>query len=144
MILHVKYDATYLVMPVSCSRISVQYYLSDHPTNSTNPSYFNPNRPIITYCKTLRNLVVSATEAETGRLFINGHHIVPILTAYIELYCLQPKTPLNTYNYTSKGYYNRPIRKKRYKSLDLCFHWLRNRDAQEQLKNFWDKGINKN
>ena len=26
----------------------------------------------------------------------------------------------------------------------MCFHWLRNRDAQEQLKVLWYKGINNN
>ena len=53
MILCVQSDASYLVMPGYNSRISGCYYLSDHPTNPTNPSDVNPNGLMFTKCKTL-------------------------------------------------------------------------------------------
>ena len=51
---------------------------------------------------------LSAAEADTGGLFINGYQIVPIQTALIELDHLQPKTTLKADNSTSKGYTSAP------------------------------------
>ena len=48
MILHVEQDTAYLFMKVSRSRITGNYYLSDHNIKPTNPSDINPNGPIIT------------------------------------------------------------------------------------------------
>ena len=52
MILHVESDADYLVMSGACNRIAWRYYLSDHTNNPTNLSCVNPNKPILTECKT--------------------------------------------------------------------------------------------
>ena len=65
-------------MPVACSCIAGNYYLSYHPTNPTDPSDVKPNGPIITECNTLRHVVVSTEEAETGGLSIKGQNILPI------------------------------------------------------------------
>ena len=78
MILHVELDASYLVMPGARIHVIGSYYLSDHPTNPTNPSYVKPDGTIITKCKTLRHIVFSNTESETGGVFINVQHIVTI------------------------------------------------------------------
>ena len=78
MILHVEADAAYLVMSGAHSCISGKYYLSYYPPNPFNPSYVKPNGTILNKCKTLRYVVVSAEEADTGGIFINGHQIVPI------------------------------------------------------------------
>ena len=115
MILHVKLDTDYLFMPGARSCISGQYHLSDHPTNPTNPSYVNPNGPILTECKTLQYLVISTVEYDTGGISTNIHNIVSIIIALLELDHLQHKTPLKTDNSTSKGYSPRSIRKKRSK-----------------------------
>ena len=83
MTLNVESDAAYLFMPVACSCIYGNYCLSDHPTNPTNPSYVNPNGPILTKFKTLLHVVRSKSEAETRGLFINVQKIVPIFTYWI-------------------------------------------------------------
>ena len=93
---------------------------------------------------TLPHVVGSTSEADTGKIFINFQHIVIIFTSFIGLDNLQPKTPLKTDKSTSKGYSTRSILKRRPKSWDMSFSWLRNIDAQEQLKVFWDKAINDN
>ena len=69
-------------------------------------------------------------EAETGGIFINGQNILPIRTSLIELYHLQPETNLKKDTSAYKVYSNFSIRKKRSKSWDMRFHWLRERDAQ--------------
>ena len=50
MILHVESYTTYLFVPGVRSCITGKYYLIDHPTDPTNPSDVNPNRPILTEC----------------------------------------------------------------------------------------------
>ena len=64
MILSVDSDAAYLVLPKAKSRIAGFYYLTDRDS-----SYYNS--PILVVCKTLKNVVASAAEAETGGIFLN-------------------------------------------------------------------------
>ena len=144
MIRHVKPDADYLVIPGAHSRIAGHHCLSNNHTNNINPSDVKPNWPIITQCKNLRHIVGSSAEADTGGLFINAHHIVQILTALLEIYHIQPKNPLKSENFTYKGYSTFSMRQNWSKLWDMRFHWSRNRYAQEHLKDFWEKWINKN
>ena len=99
-------------MPVSISHIFWHYFLSDHHKNTTNPSYVNPNGPILAGFKTLHHVVVSTAETETGGIFINVQNNVLIWTALIELKHLQLKTTLKKDNSTLKGYYNCSIQQK--------------------------------
>ena len=78
MILHVKLDAAYLIIPGDFSSIDGHYYLSCHPTKATNPSYVKRNGQILTECKTLQNVVIYEEESNKGGIFINGQHIAPI------------------------------------------------------------------
>ena len=64
-------------MPGARSNIYRYYYVSEHPTNPTKNSDANTNGPILMECKTLRYVVGSKAEAETGGIFINVHNIVP-------------------------------------------------------------------
>ena len=57
MILHVESDAAYLFMLDDCSRIAGNYYLINHPTNTTNPSGVKPNGLILIKCNTLQHAV---------------------------------------------------------------------------------------
>ena len=65
MVLHVDSDAAYLTMPEARSCYAGHFYLSDW--NSPSPIKPNPERngPIHTECKTIRNVMFSAAEAET-------------------------------------------------------------------------------
>ena len=73
MILHVDSDAAYLVQPNARSRYAGYYYLGSQ--NSTNNTL---NGAVLVICRTIRNVVASAAEAETGGLFGNGQEIIPI------------------------------------------------------------------
>ena len=73
MILHVDSDAAYLVQPNARSRYTGYYYLGSQ--NSTNNTL---NGAVLVICRTIRNVVASAAEAETGGLFGNGQEIIPI------------------------------------------------------------------
>ena len=52
----------------------------------------------------------------------------------------QGKTPLQTDNSTAEGVINNRIQPKRAKSMDMRFHWLRDRESQQQFRYFWRPG----
>ena len=52
----------------------------------------------------------------------------------------QPKTPIQTDNSTASGVVNKTIVPKRTKSIDMRFHWLRDRSAQGQFRFYWYPG----
>ena len=54
------------------------------------------NRPILTTCKTIRNVVSSAAEAETTGTLCNAKEGVAILPSLLGIGHKQPPTPLKT------------------------------------------------
>jgi hypothetical protein len=142
MVLHVDSDAAYLVLPNAKSRIAGHYFLSSTPPKHPLKPSPQPNGPILTECRTLRNVVASAAEAETGGLFHNAQTTLPIRVALEELDHPQPPTPLKTDNSTATSFVHSSMKQKRSKSWDMRYHWLRERQLKEQLRIYWDKGIN--
>ena len=65
MCLHVDSDAAYLILPKARSRLGCHYYLSDRITFTRTTPKPTPNGPIHTECKTIRNVMSSAAEAES-------------------------------------------------------------------------------
>ena len=139
MILHIDSDAAYLVMPGAKSRISGYFQLGNHDGCYSFPN--GVNGAILVECKTLRNVVASAAEAETGGVFHNAQIGIIIRVALTELGHPQPPTPLKTDNTTTANFTNSTLRQKRSKSWDMRYNWLRDRQAQEQFRIYWDKGI---
>ena len=85
MILYIESDAAYLVLPQARSRVDRIFCLSSATTGRPPLNY-----TIQVICKTLQNVVSSASEAETGGIFIGGQQAVPIITALSELNHRQP------------------------------------------------------
>jgi hypothetical protein len=52
----------------------------------------------------------------------------------------QPKTPIQTDNSTALGVVNSNIQPRRTKAMDIRFHWIRCREAQNQFRFFWHPG----
>ena len=142
MILHVETDAAYLVLPNAKSRIAGYYYLSTQPLPDPARPNPKPNGPILIECKTLRNVVASAAEAECGGIFHNGQTAVPIRQLLIDIGHPQPATPIKTDNSTAANFTHRNMKQKKSKSWDMRYNWLRDRETQEQLRIYWDKGTN--
>jgi len=140
MILYVESDAAYLVMPNAKSRYAGHFYLS----NKANPSLSRPSRngPIPTECKTIRNVVASAAQAETAGIFNNSQIAIPIRRALEALGHPQLPTPIKTDNTTAHSFVHANIRKKRSKTWDMRYNWLRDRAAKRELYIYWDKGVN--
>ena len=52
----------------------------------------------------------------------------------------QPPTPLQTDNSMAEAVVNGKIQPKRKKAMDMRFHWLRDRECQEQFRIYWRSG----
>ena len=69
MILHANSNAAYLVFPNAWSHNAGYHILGNCPSSAPSIPSRIPNVPILVEYKTLRNMVASAAEAETGGLF---------------------------------------------------------------------------
>jgi hypothetical protein len=134
--LSIDSDAAYLVAPKARSGVAGYYHLTNNPL----PPLLNG--AIHVECKTLRHVLSSAAEAETGGIFHNAQIAIPIRTLLHALGHPQSPTPIKTDNSTSKGFIYDNIHQKRSKSWDMRYYWLRDRAAQSQFKFYWEKGVN--
>ncbi len=75
----------------------------------------------------------SAAETELGALYLNARKAVYLRQILTELGHPQLQTPIQTDNLTAKGVINNKIQPKQTKAMDMRFHWLSNREAQEQF-----------
>jgi hypothetical protein len=78
----------------------------------------------------IKHVMSSATEAETGALFINGKEAIPLRQTLIELNHPQPPTPIQTDNSTATGIVNKTVKLKRSKAMDMRFYWAQDRIDQ--------------
>jgi hypothetical protein len=142
MILSVCSDAAYLVLPNARSRAAGLFFLADRQGATNTPPAPKPNGPVHVLCKTLRTVAASASEAETGALFLNAQEAVPMITALQEMGHPQPPTgtPLETDNATAHGILHAQVRMRKSKAFDMRYHWLKDRIAQGQFNLYWKKG----
>ena len=143
--LHVDSDAAYLVMPGARSRIAGYYHLSRNISpNDSTISNLPLNGAFLIECKTIRHVVASAAEAETAGLFLNAQNIIHLRQTLSDLGHPQPPTPLKTDNTTANDFVHANMKRKRSKSWDMRYHWLRDKTLHNQVHIFWDKGSNNN
>jgi hypothetical protein len=132
MILKTTVDAAYLVLPNARSRAAAHYHLGWQDTDRVNGA-------IDVLCKTIKNVVSSASEAETGGIYQGGRHACPILAMLKELGHQQPTTgsPIETDNRTAHGILNSKMRQKLSKSFDMRHWWMKDRVQQGQFNLLW-------
>ena len=135
MILTIDSDAAYLVAPKARSRIAGYFQL-----NSNIRSPPTTNGAILIECKTLRHVVASSAEAETAGLFHNAQVAIPIRYILTEMGHPQPATPIKTDNATANAFVHANITQRKSKSWDMRYYWLREKDQQEILDIYWDRG----
>ena len=135
MILKVHSDASYLSEPRAKSRFGGHYYLGSEPVLETQH-----NGPVHTTASILKNVVSSASEAEYGGIFMNAKAALPLRQALLDLGHAQPPTPIQTDNDTATGLANETIKQKHSKTVDMRFHWVRDRIGQKQFQVYWRPG----
>ena len=129
-------------MPESRRCYAGHFCLSDWPSPSTIKPNPKRNGPIHTECKTIHNVVSSASEDETCGTFNNGKTTMEMQPDLIALDHKQPGTPLKTDNSTTEGFVNLGMNPKPSKTWDMKWHWLRYKEVIEQLGLYWYIGKN--
>ena len=135
MILKIASDAAYLVQPKACSCAAAHYHLGWRNSKQTNG-------PVDVLCKTIKNIVSSTAEAETGSIYMSAQHACPMRTALTELGHPQPITgaPFETDNSTAQGILTSKMRQKLSKSFDMRYWWMKDRINQGQFNLIWALG----
>ena len=139
MILQLEADAAYLVLPQARSCAAAWFILGNDPTTHPNPM---DNAPIHIMCNTIKNVMSSAAEAETGGIFMATQRACPIRVTLAELGHPQPSrgTPIYNDNSTATGILNSAMRQKLSKALDMRFYWVEDRIKQKHFQLIWRKG----
>ena len=139
--LAVDSDADYLVVPGAKSRYAGHFYLESKP-NAKNYNGSPSNAAVHMECKTLKNIVCSAAEAECGGLFQNAQVAINIRRILEAIGHPQKETRIKIDNKTANSFVHASMRVKRSKTWDMRYHWLREQATKKIIRIFWDKGSN--
>ena len=134
MVLAAHSNASFLSKPKSHSCAGGHIFLSeDDPIPRTNG-------PLLSITQVMRSVYASASEAETGALYIVAQEMVPLRNMLTEMGWKQPRLFIQINNSATTGYVNKTIVMKRLKEIEMRLDWLRCQEAQGQFRFFWDKG----
>ncbi len=107
----------------------------------SNKDKFPPNNgAIFTNATIIKAVMASAVKAELGALYLKTKEAVYLQQILIEMGHPQPQTPIQTDNTMAEGVTNKKIQPKCTKAMDVRFHWLRDRESQDQFKIYWRPG----
>ena len=134
MILAVHSDASYLNEPKARSRAGGHFFMSNNSDIPPN------NGAILNIAHIIKHVMASATEAELAALYIMAREAVYIRIILEEMGHKQPPTPMQTDNAMAEGVINKKVQQKRTKAMDMQFHWLRDRECQQQFRFYWRPG----
>jgi len=127
-------DASYLSKPKARSRAGRHFFLSNGADIPAN------NGAILNIAHIIKHVMTSATEAELTALYIMAREAVYIRIILNEMVHKQLPTPLQTDNSMADGVINGKITPKQNISMDMRFHWLSDRECQEQFRIYWRLG----
>ena len=96
-----------------------------HCARANEPTFING--PILCVSTLIPTVVSSASEAEYATLFLNGKLAIPLRQILTDMNCLQGRTRMITDNATAEKIANGTCALKRSKSIDMRYHWLRQR-----------------
>jgi hypothetical protein len=127
-------DASYLSKPKARSRAGGHMFMAGSDKIPIN------NGAVLNISQIIKAVMSSAAEAEIGALFINAKTAVSMRCTLEELGHSQPRTPIQTDNSTAHALLTNKILPKALKAMDMRFHWLRCRGAQDQYRFYWRPG----
>ena len=141
MMMHMVLDMAYLVLPNACSRAATLFTLTDHLI--LNFPNHKPNGTLHVMLCTICSVPASASEAETGGIFLGGQEACPIITSLTKLGHLQPPrgTSIGTTIFTVHNILTSQVRMKRSKAFDMNYHWIKECIDQNQFQLYWAKGL---
>ena len=100
----------------------------------------NDNPPLFAISSILDVVVASAAESEYGSLFVNAQHAEWTRTILTALGHPQLATVITCDNKCAVGLANDTLKIKRSKSIDMRFHWIRDRIRQGHFVVVWAPG----
>lgn len=130
----IQSDASYLSRPNARSVAGGVFYLLNKDTSLKH------NGPCHAISSLIPVVVASVAEAEYAALFINGREGAMLRTILNNLGYPQPSTPMYCDNACAVGIATDTITPKRTKSIDMNFHWIRDRVRQSFFTVNWRKG----
>ena len=131
MVLAIHSNASYLSEPKSRSRAGGHMFMAENDEIPIN------NSAVLNISQIIRAVMSSAAEAELGALFINTNTAVSMRQTLIKLGHPQPRTPMQTDNATAHALITNKILPKALTAMDMCFRWLKSREAQGQFRYYW-------
>lgn len=131
--LEIQSDASYLSRPNSRSVAGSVFYL-------TPPDLTTTNSPCHALSTIIPVVVASVAEAEYAALFIAGRTGAELRTILTSLGYRQPSTTIYCDNACAVGIATDTVTPRRTKSMDMQFHWIRDRVRQHQFTVTWLKG----
>jgi hypothetical protein len=134
MVLAVHCNASYLSEPKARSRAGGHFFLSNDTTIPPN------NGAVLNIVHIIKNIMSLATKAELAGLYIMAREAVYIRIIFEELGHKQPPTPIQTDNAMAEAIINGKVQPKQTKAMDMRFHWLRDRECQQQFRINWRLG----
>ncbi len=132
MVLAVHSNASYLSKPKAQSRAGGHFFMSSDIADPAD------NGTVLNIAQLIKAVIFLAAEAELGALYINACKAVPMRLLLTEMGRIQPPMPTQTDN--STALVNSNIQPWQTKAMDMRFHWLRCREAQQQFRFYWRPG----
>ena len=134
MILRVHSDASYNSAPQARSRVGGHFFLTEDEDDPRG------NGAVHTVAQIIKRVMTSAAEAELGALYLNARETIYIRRVLEELGHPQPKTPIQTDNATAEQIVTGKVLPRRLKLMDRDLYWLRDQEAQQNLRFYWRPG----
>lgn len=132
--LHQQADGSYLSRSGSRSIAGgISYLSNDDPTEI--------NGAIHVMSSVIPTVMSSIGETEYAACFLTGQHGAGFRQVLDDLGYPQPPTYILTDNKCAEGIANNTIKPKRTKSLEMQYHWLRDRVARKQFIVEWRPGV---
>jgi hypothetical protein len=132
--LHQQADGSYLSRSGSRSVAGgISYLSNDDPTEI--------NGAIHVMSTVIPTIMASVGETEYAACFLTGQHGAGFRNVLADLGYPQPPTYILTDNRCAEGIANNTIKPKRTKSIEMHYHWLRDRVARGQFIVQWRSGV---
>ena len=142
MILRIHSDASYLSRPNAGSVAGSFHYLgSSYFFHPTLPDDSPINHPVSAHSTKIPVVVSFVAEAEYAALYASARIAVDERQILANLGHPQPPTVISCDNECAIGLANRTVTPKMSKSLDMRFHWLRDRIDQGQFRVVFVPGL---
>ena len=134
MILKCNVDGSYNSEPGARSRAGAFSYCG----RTNDPNFING--PIECISCLIPTVVASATETEYASLFIGGKSLIPLRYTLLDMNCIQPPTEIKTDNVAAQGIATHTCKQRRSKSMDMRYHWIRDRVELKDFNIIWRPG----